>query len=305
MSDTVLAEPSDPVDTASPEPSADPPADLPAAPAAEPASVPSEDWYGTVEDTKLRDHAGRFTSVVDLLGKHYELRQSLSTAIQPLGENPTDEQVVSYRKAIGVPETIEGYKFPDPPDGEALSDDVKTTRVTWAERFHTLNIPANTAAKLIEFVGEDGAVGLQAQIDADKVYADEAEVALKAEWPGKSFDLNKAHADRAAVKVFGDAFDEVRKIETKDGRFVLDNPAFVRMLAGIGREMSEGRLGTVMTEGDEAALDTEIDELEGQIDKATAEGDNVKANDLFTKQQELYRKKHGTVPIVGSEGRAA
>ncbi len=305
MSDTVLAEPSDPVDTASPEPSADPPADPPAAPAAEPASVPSEDWYGTVEDTKLRDHAGRFTSVVDLLGKHYELRQSLSTAIQPLGENPTDEQVVSYRKAIGVPETIEGYKFPDPPDGEALSDDVKTTRVTWAERFHTLNIPANTAAKLIEFVGEDGAVGLQAQIDADKVYADEAEVALKAEWPGKSFDLNKAHADRAAVKVFGDAFDEVRKIETKDGRFVLDNPAFVRMLAGIGREMSEGRLGTVMTEGDEAALDTEIDELEGQIDKATAEGDNVKANDLFIKQQELYRKKHGTVPIVGSEGRAA
>ena len=265
----------------------------------------SEDWREHIQDTKLRDHAGKFTSVLDLVSKHFELRQSLSTAIQPLGKDATDEQIGIYRKLTGVPETAEGYKFPDLADGEVLTDQVKASRATWAERFHSLNVSAETAEKLIAFVGEDGAAALVAQANDDTKFAEETLAALKAEWPGKEFERNKAFADRAAAKVFGDGLDDVRNIETKDGRFILDHPAFVKMLAGIGREMSEGRLGSVMTEGDQNAIENQIDDLEGKIDKATNEGDGEKANKLYIEQQELYRKLHGSVPIVGSEGRTA
>lgn len=301
MSDTAAAV--DPVD-----PPADPPVDPPGAngsgdPPVDPPAA-SGDWYGTVQDTRLRDHAGQFTSVIDLLGKHFELRKSLSTAIQPLGKDATDEQVTAYRKATGVPDTAEGYVF-TAPEGHEFTEDDKTFHKSAAEMFHTTNTPVDKANAQIAWFNEYAAQVQKAQIDSDKKYADETEAALKVEWPGDSYPRNKAFADRAAAKVFGDELDAVRNIETKDGRFVLDNPVFVKMLAGIGREMSEGRLGSVMTEGDEAALDTEIDGLESQIEKATAEGDGVKANTLYLKQQELWRKKVGSVPIVGSEGRAA
>ncbi len=306
--DPAVSEPIDPVD-----PSAgDPPADPPAAPPADPAKGNGEDVVSLadyardhIQDTRLRNHAGQFTSVLDLVGKHFELRQSLSTAIQPLGKDATDEQVATYRERMGVPKTAEEYKFPGPPEGEEHTDEVKASHATWAERFHRLHVPVNTAAELVALVNEDGQAGLAKQIADDKAYADEQTAELKADMPGKEFELNKMHADRAATKLFGDALDEVRKIETKGGRFVLDNPIFFRMLAGIGREMSEGRLGTVMTEGDEAALDTEIENDEKAIEKAQAEGDYEKANKIYQQQQDKWRKKIGDVPIVGAEGRTA
>lgn len=264
----------------------------------------TDDWREHIQDTKLRDHAGRFTSVVDLLGKHFELRQQLSTAIQPLGKDATDEQVEAYRKATGVPKTAEEYVFALPEGRESTEAD-KAFQASAAGVFHKFNIPVETAKGLNEWFNDIQVALGKAQIDADTAYAKETEAALKVEWPGKEFELNKAFADRAAAKVFGDAFDDVKRIETKDGRFVLDNPAFVRMLAGIGREMSEGRLGSVMTEGDQNAIENQIDELEGKIEKATNEGDGEKANKLYIEQQELYRKLHGSVPIVGSEGRTA
>ena len=304
--DPVANDPVDPVDPATP-PAGDPPADPPVTPpktnGADDPPV-SDDWCEDITDTKLRDHAGRFTSVVDLLGKHFELRQQLSTAIQPLGKDATDEQVATYRKAIGVPETAEGYVFTTP-EGHELTEDDKAFQKSAAEMFHANNIPVDAANAQIAWFSDHAAQVEKGQVDADKAYADETEAALKAEWPGKEYENNKAFADRAAAKVFGDGLDDVRNIETKGGRFVLDHPAFVKMLAGIGREMSEGRLGSVMTEGDQNAIENQIDELDGKIDKATNEGDGVKANKLYIEQQELYRKLHGSVPIVGSEGRTA
>ena len=297
----------DPVDPPAGDPPSDPSADPQAAgngkdvpPTGDPS--PAEDWREHIQDTKLREHSGRFTSVVDLLGKHFELRQQLSTAIQPLGKDATDEQVATYRKAIGVPEAVEGYEFAMPEGMEATDGD-KAFQTAAAETFHGLNISAGQAKGLNEWWNGVTAAMQKAQIDDDKAYADESMAALKKEWPGKEYDRNKALADLAAAKMFGDAFDDVRNIETKDGRFVLDHPAFVKALAGVGTEMSEGRLGGVLTEGDRDGVQGQIDELDKKIDAATAEGDGEKANKLYQEQQELYRKIHGSALVVGVAGR--
>ena len=264
----------------------------------------ADDWRASIQDEKLRDHAGRFTTAQELAKAHLDLRKELSTAIKPLGKNPTDEQVAEYRTAIGVPKTVEGYELALP-EGYEQTDADKAFQTAAAKAFHDTNITADQAKGLNGFWNEFTAAMLKAQIDADKAYADETEKALKAEWPGKEFDRNKAFADRAAAKVFGDEFDDVSKIETKDGRFVLDHPAFVKMLAGVGREMDEGRLGAVLTEGDRDNVQGQIDELGKKIDTARNEGDGEKANKLYIAQQELYRKIHGSASIVGSEGRTA
>lgn len=261
-----------------------------------------DDWRAPIKDEKLRDHAGRFVTVEDMARQSLELRQTLSSAIKPLGTNPTDEQVAEFRKAIGVPETHEGYEFAMP-EGQEATDGDKAFQANAAETFHRLNIPADTAKGLNEWWNGVTAATQQELIAADKKYADESEAALKAEWPGKEFDRNKAFADGAVTKLFGDELDAVREIETKGGRFVLDHPAFVKAFAGIGREMNEGRLGGVLTEGDRDNVQGQIDEMEKMIEKATNEGDGEKANKLYQEQQGLYRKIHGPSLVVGAEGR--
>ena len=268
------------------------------------AATSDDNWRSGIQDEKLRDHAGRFTSVLDLVGKHYELRQQLSTAIQPLSSDATDEQVTSYRKAIGAPDTVEGYEFAMP-EGQEATDADKAFQSSTAEMFHGLNITSAQANGLNEWWNELRGATLEAQVADDKAYADETLAELKREWPGAEFDRNKQFADFAAVKVFGDALDEVRNIETKDGRFILDHPSFVKMLAQYGREMEEGTLGGAMTDSDRDSIQGEIDDLGKQIDKAKAEGDRSKANTLYVAQQELYRKSYGAGSIVGAEGRVA
>ena len=39
------------------------------------------------------------------------------------GDGATDEQLATYRKAIGVPETPEGYKFPEPQEGQTVNEE--------------------------------------------------------------------------------------------------------------------------------------------------------------------------------------
>ena len=264
----------------------------------------TDDWRSSIQDEKLRDHAGRFTSVLDLVGKHYELRQQLSTAIKPLGKDPTDEQMATFRKSSGIPETVDGYEF-TVPEGHEVTDADKAFQASAAEVFHKFDIPVTAAKGLGEWWNGVTASALQAQIDGDKVYADETAAALKAEWPGEEFGRNKQFADDAIAKVFGDKVDEVRAIETKDGRFILDHPDFIKMFAQYGREMEEGRLGNIMTDSDLNDNDAQIDALDKKIDEATASGDRELANKLYQEQQEKYRKAYGAGPVVGAEGRVA
>ena len=263
----------------------------------------TDDWRSSIQDEKLRDHAGRFTSVLDLVGKHYELRQQLSTAVQPLGKDPTDEQVATFRKASGVPETTDGYEF-TVPEGHEVTDADKAFQASAAEVFHKFDIPVSAAKGLGEWWNEVTASALQAQIDGDKAYADETTAALKGEWPGEEFDRNKQFADSAIAKIFGDKLDEVRAIETKDGRFILDHPDFIRMFAQYGREMQEGRLGNIMTDSDLNDNDAQIAALQKKIEEATNSGDGELANKLYQEEQELYRKAYGAGPVVGAGGRA-
>lgn len=268
-----------------------------------PGGEGADDWRAGIQDEKLRDHAGRFTSVLDLVGKHYELRKELSTAIKPLGKDPTEEQVAAYRKATGIPDTVEGYKF-SVPEGHEITDDDKAFQTAAAQVFHKHNISAEQAEGLGAWWNEMVANSLQAQIDGDKAYADETMAILKKEWPGAEFDRNKAIANQAAAKIFGDDIDEIRAIETKDGRFILDHPAFIKMMAQYGREMQEGTLGTILSDGERSGVDAEIREFEQKIEKAQAQGDRTLANDLYRQQQALYAKAYGAGPVVGAEGRA-
>lgn len=258
-----------------------------------------KDWKEGL-DEDLKKTAERFNTEADMLRTIQDYRKKDSLVRVP-GKNATDEEVAAYKKAIGVPEDINGYEFPEVED---MTDEVKEAREQWAQSFLELNIPKEAANKLIGKVGELQQKVMEKQIEADKAFAKSQLETLEKDWKG-DFEKNKTYANRAFAEIAnraGISVEELTQIETKDGQFLLDRADMLKMFSIIGREMSEGTLGPI--EVDRDTLDDEIKDVRKQIQEAQDSGDSKRANQLYQREQKLLSKL-GNQPIVGSQGRAA
>ena len=272
--------------------------------AAAAAKTAETDWRAAITDAEAKKFAESSTDVNHLARRAADMRKQLSSAIIKPGKDATPEQVAAFQKAMGVPEAPDKYEFPELAEGEELTDAVKASREAWGKRFHELGVPNETAKALMDAVRQEAAQKLASDIAADKAFAKEQMDALEAEW-GTDTAKNREYVNRATKELFGSDFEDVRKMETKDGRFVLDDARLMRVFAKIGREMGEGTLGSVMTEGERDAADTQLRDLRKQIQTAQGEGDNARANKLYQQEQALIAKLGGNNNIVGAQGRAA
>ena len=261
------------------------------------------DWRATLTSDDAKEYAERFPDIGKLVDGALEQRKQLSTAIIPPGKDAEPEEVAAYQKRIGVPKTAEDYKFALP-KGEELTDSDKAFQASLAKTFHSANITVDQA-KLLNTSWNEMVKGTrEAQTEADTQFAEEAESDLRKTWPGEEYDKNKAHAERAAAWAFGDQVEEVRHLETKDGKFIMDHPVMLRAMAAIGREMQEGGLVPPMNADAAEQASDQITEIRGRISKAQSEGNSKEANRLFALEQALIAKTQGNRAIVGA-GRAA
>ncbi len=267
---------------------------------------PADDWRASIEDEKLREHANRFQSPADAVQKHFELRQKLSTALIPPGKKaPKAEQeafATRLAKALGVPEKPEDYEFPEPPKGTELTEDQTASRENWAQFFHDIHLPKTQASAILKKFTEETEAGEAALREADKKNADVTTAQLKSEW-GNDFDSNTALASRAGRELFGDDYDSVLGATLENGSLLMDTPFMLRMLARIGREMSEGSMD-VLTAGEKETINDQIEDLRSRSAEAMNEGKTRLANELYQQEQALLNKISGRQPIVGDSGRS-
>lgn len=252
----------------------------------------SDDWRASITDEKLRDHAGRFASVSDLVKANLDSRQKLSTAIIPPGKDASDEDIAAFNKRMGVPDDVSGYAFPKPAEGQELTDAEKASQEDWAKTFHDLGVPKKTAEALIQKHSEVMAALAEDVAARDKQFADESEAALRKEWPGKQYDENIAIAAEAGQKLFGEDYEAARGLLTKDDKLVLDHPILSKMLARVGREMSEGGVGP-MSESQRQTFQERADEARNKREKARAEGDADAAKRFDDEERKWLTKIHG------------
>ena len=260
------------------------------------------DWRKQIKDADARKFAEESPDLDHFAKRGTELRKQVSKAIFRPGKDATEQQQAAYRKALGIPEAPEGYEFPAAGD---VTEDAKAARAKWAKTFHEQGVSKEGAKALITMLGRESAEVERQQQEADKAFATAQETALKTDW-GADYDKNKTLANRAFREIANRAgvkVDELTKIETKDGRFLLDRADIVRVFAVLGREMAEGTLGPVLTDGERETLDEEIRAKRKQISEAQAAGDSKRANRLFLEEQALLGKQTGDQPIVGSRGR--
>lgn len=259
-------------------------------------------WRDSLPDD-LKKHAERFNSVEDLVKANVESRQKLSKAIVPPGKDAGEDDVAAYRKLIGVPQKADGYKF-EMPEGAEPSEGDKAFHGAMAETFHAANISKEQAAILNKAWNDYSAAVQQEQVAADKKYAEESDAALRKSWGGDC-DKNFAHAERAAAWAFGDEFEELRALEGKDGRFLMDHPAMLKALASIGREMQEGGMAPPLSADAAEQAEEQLRDLRKKQAEAKQAGDSKRANKLYQDEMALIAKVKGNRPIVGTAGRAA
>ncbi len=268
-------------------------------------AISAEDWRADLPDD-LKKTADRFSSREDAV-RAIQAFQKRDGQVRVPGKDASDEEVAKFQKAMGIPEKADGYEFPEMAEGQELTDEIKTSRVEWGKRFHDMGISADQAKLLSQLVGEDSEKIVAAQVQADKDFAQTQEDALRQEWKGDDFEKNKTLANRAFTELAdrtGLNIDDLAKIETKDGRFLMDRVEMLKIFSVIGREMAEGTLGPAVSETERETVEDEIRTIRTQIAEAQNKNDSKRANQLYTKEQNLL-KRMGDQPVVGSAGRAA
>jgi hypothetical protein len=260
-------------------------------------------WRDTLKSDDAKKFAESSPDVDHLVGRALEMRQKLSNAITPPGKDATDEEVASYRKQIGVPDTADAYEFAMPEGVEPTEVDT-AFQAAMGEVMHANNVPAGAAKAMAAAYNDFVAKTAEAQVEADKQFAEQSETDLRKAWPGEEFDRNKTFANRAVAQVFGEDLEEARHMETKDGRFFLDHPIVLKAFAAVGREMAEGGLVPPLSEGERDAAQDQITAIRAKAADAQARGDSKEANRLFKQEQELIARTQGNQNIVGA-GRAA
>ena len=268
------------------------------------ADLLNQDWTADLPDD-LKETGKRFTSKADAVRAINDFRKRESQVRVP-GKNATPEEIATYHKAIGIPEKPEDYEFSPLPEGLELTEELKASRLEWAKKFQSLGVTKEAAKELSKIANDEALREVKAEKEADEAFVKQQEAALRNEWKGEEYDRNKTLANRAFTDIAnrtGLKLDDLTKIETKDGRFLMDRAEIVRMFAAIGREMSEGSIGPTLTDSEKDTVDDQIRNVRAQVAEAQASGDSKRANKLYQNEQALIAKREGSKAIVGARGR--
>ena len=174
--------------------------------------------------------------------------------------------------------------------------------------FHENNLSTAQAEALLTAFGTEHKTLLEQTKKADAEFVKQSETQLRTEWKGDAYERNVTLADRALTELSNRAgvpVSELRSIETKEGRFLLDDPRIVRLIAVVGREMAEGTLGGVVSTDERDTIEEQIADLRKKVDEAKDQGNSKVANQLYQQQLALRSKLTNNQPVVGTQGRVA
>lgn len=258
---------------------------------AEPAAW-REDWKTAIArgDDKLAERASRYTSPEAVFEALVATQNKIRSGdmVAKLPENPTDEDMVTWRKDFGVPEKAEDYNY------ENIQEDDKDMVQEFSKRAHETNMTPAQAQEVLNWHYESQEAALNERKDLDNQQKQETLDTLNIEW-GSDFRVNLSNIENLLSKLPDSVRDDFRGARMPDGTGVFNNPEVVRAFAQMATEMrSMGTLTPI--DGDPMkGVTSEIDELETFMrEKRSAynkdEGKQARLRELYEIRGRLDRK---------------
>lgn len=261
----------------------------------------AKDWRDGLTGEEL-ETAKRLASPHDAVKSVIEGRKLIGSMIRIPGKDAKPEDIAKFKKALGAPEKAEDYKFPAP-EGREETDSEKALASKIGEVLHKHNVPL-TAAGELHGVVKEAAQAIEAENERLAVEGRAtSEAALRKEW-GADFEGNVQLSARAAHAFGGDGFKQFLNSTMVNGVKLGDHPEFMRVFGKVGRRMGEGDFIGAVGADQVKGLDSEIAAKTAEMHTAHQKGDRAATQALNKELLELQAKRHGSAPIVGSQGRA-
>ncbi len=275
--------------------------ELPDSPAGAEGETASDDWRTGIEDAELRRVAGKFDSPAEALRAYASLERRLGRSVVMPGKDADPEEIAAFRRRLGVPERPEDYPLALPENGDAEPDPAEQElRAGFLAAMHEAGATPEVVQRALDWYHATLEAGASARAAEGERLRAEAEAELARAWGG-DYQRNLTLARRAARDFGGADFAALVESAELDGRPLGDHPAFLRTFAAIGRRLAEAEpLGA--EGGGGPGLEARIDALHAL--QASDPG-RYTSNAVQRELQELYRRLHGSAPVVGAAGRGA
>lgn len=217
------------------------------------------DWRKKLagDDDKLLKQLGRYASP-DAFGKAYrELQKKLSSGVilKAPAEDAAPEELAQYRKALGVPDDISGYKFDAP-----LSDPEKPMVESLLKELHSVHAPPQVVAKIAEWYGAFAEEQNNQISETARRNTKEAEIQLIEEFGPRELKTNLTLSKRFLDDRVGDS-SKITELTLIDGTPLGSNPEFIRMMTGIAREYASDNLINAVGGDTGTSIQARIDEI--------------------------------------------
>lgn len=275
--------PADPA-PANPAP-VDPPSD-PAPADPEPKGDWPEDWRQKAAggDEKLMKRLERYNSPKAVVDALVAAQAKISSGVkQPLKADATPEEVAAWRADNGIPEKPDGYEIALP-NGFVVGEADKPVVDSFLERMHSKNTPPEVVNEALGWYYGEQARQMEAQAEADLDFRGNGQEELREEF-GSEYKRNV----RIALEVVPeDIKDEFLGGRLADGSLIGDNPAVIRWLSGMAREINP--LATVAPGSGTNAMQAVENELAGLKAKMGQRDSDYWKGPSAAKNQERYRE---------------
>ena len=281
-------------------------------------------WRDQISDPKLAKFVDGYTTPSDLAQAALGWRQKLSDRVWVPDDGASDEDKAKFRRAMGVPDSADGYTveapedLPEPIKAALATEETKTEMAEFLGQLHAANAtPAIVQAVMGKYY-DMVAKGHSAREQASQAAEEAASVAIQKEW-GADHDAN-LNAANLAVRQFGGGMVQVddgqggqretpellalMQRATVDGVRFDRHPAFLRTFAQIGRRMGEHGSQMTMDQTAAASMAEQLADLAAKTMDAQARGDRVAAERHHRQAQDISQRLYGSGPIVGADGRA-
>lgn len=194
----------------------------------------AESYRDGIKDPKARAFFDRYSTIDAAANALLEKEQMLSRRVAVPGEDASEEDMARFRKAMGVPESVEEYDVSSmKPEAyteeEWSSEAVQSVLSPVLAAAHAAGVNQSGLKAVVDAYMSVSAAGAAEQARQDASWAEAAEEQLRTDW-GSDYKGNMMAAEQAIASIPG-----IENLVLKDGSQLGNNPLFIRIAADLGR----------------------------------------------------------------------